>query len=56
LGRKHQQFDLAALDEIDHLVLIAAGVNVRMLAILMAREFIVSRCNESRNCCLNSSA
>ena len=30
IGGEHQQFDLAALDEIDHLVLIAAGVDVVM--------------------------
>ena len=30
VGGKHQQFDLTALDEIDHIVLIAAGVDVRV--------------------------
>jgi hypothetical protein len=28
LGREHQQFDLPAFDEVNHLVLIAAGINV----------------------------
>jgi hypothetical protein len=27
-GGEHEQFDLAALDEVDHLVLIAAGIDV----------------------------
>ena len=30
IGGEHQQFDLAALDEIDHIALIAAGVDVVM--------------------------
>ena len=55
-GREQQQFDLAALDEVDHLVLIAAGVNVGVSGNLMAQEFMVSRSSESRNCSLNSSA
>ena len=29
-GREQKQFDLAGLDEIDHLVLVAAGVNIRV--------------------------
>jgi hypothetical protein len=30
LGREQKQFDLAALNEIDHPVLVAAGVNIRV--------------------------
>jgi hypothetical protein len=29
-GREQKQFDLAALDEVDHLILIAAGINIRV--------------------------
>jgi hypothetical protein len=29
-GREQKQFDLAGLNEIDHLVLVAAGVNIRV--------------------------
>jgi hypothetical protein len=54
LGREQKQFDLAGLDEVDHLVLVAAGVNIRMPRDRYSGEFSVQCCNESRSCGLNS--
>ena len=41
--REHEQFDLAALNEVDHLVLIATGVDVGVSRNLDGHENLTSR-------------
>jgi len=56
-GGEHEQFDLSALDEVDHLVLITAGVNGAVSGNLDgARILRLALQRKSRRCCLNSSA
>ena len=47
-GREQKQFDLAGLDEIDHLVLVAAGVKRSCAARTSQRESSLSRAAANR--------